>query len=110
MLAGMTAREFERWKRFDLEEPIGPRESRQQMALMLAMLANRWRPKNAPKVDPEEFLIHLAEEVEQAKLSHMINTLRAIARPAAERPRHRKHPRSEKAAAKALKQQRKRAT
>lgn len=98
MLTTLTPNEVRDWQLFDQLEPLGPRESREHLAMMVAMLHNRWRKKDAPIVAAKDLLIgpppDPAEEAAaaSAKKRAMIDTLRALGRPASERPKHRKHP------------------
>lgn len=95
----MTSEDLEEWMLFDREEPIGPREERVQRAELASMIHNRWRGKRDQASTRDDFLLQPAKDPEQAvrdRQRHMIESLRAIARPAAERPRHRKHSKDEK--------------
>lgn len=95
MLRTLSDHDLHLWQLFDDVEPLGPRESRQQMAIALAMISNRWKRSSDPIRKAADFMLTLPEdplEREQRKKREMIDTLRALARPAAERPRHRKHP------------------
>lgn len=103
MLRSLTVADLDAWREFDIDEPIGPREHRQQMAQLLAMVANRWRKKGTQAVTAEEFLIRRVADIQKAQSRQLIDTLRGMGRLVPERPRHRKHPKSAKASAKAQK-------
>lgn len=95
MLRTLSDQDLHLWQLFDDVEPIGPRESRQQLATMLAMLHNRWKKPEVAKLTARDFMLEPYEDPAvraQRKKREMIDTLRSLARPAAERPRHRKHP------------------
>lgn len=97
MLAALTQGDLEDWELFDQVEPIGPRESRDQLGILLAKIHNRWRRSTDPALTGKDFqLTPIVDPVEalQQRQSAMIGTLRAMARPASERPRHRKHPKA----------------
>lgn len=77
----LPERKLRDWELFDHEEPIGSRESRQQMALLLAKYQNVHRPKGAPPVELEDFLLQTAENAQQRQTGKMLATLAAVARP-----------------------------
>lgn len=98
MLATLSTADILDWMLFDQVEPLGPRESRAHLSILLAKVHNRWRRKEDPQLEAKDFLLQppVASEDHHAQLREkqqaMIDTLRAMARPAAERPRYRKHP------------------
>lgn len=75
-------------------EPIGPRELRQQLAVLCASFANAFRPKDSNPVTAEDFLIRAEtlEEQRQKQTQRMADILRAIAKPGKPKRRKRKGP------------------
>lgn len=100
----LPERKLEDWRKYDRAEPIGNRELRQQIAELLAMLANRWRKQGAGAVDRADFLLQTVEQMGQRQIDRMMNALGAVAvtKPAGykrgrPRPRNATHDRSGKA-------------
>lgn len=98
----LPERKLDAWRKYDREEPIGPRELRQQLAELLSMLANRWRREGASSVDRADFLLQTVQEQGQRSIDKMIRSLEAVAttKPSGykrKRPRQQRHDRSSKA-------------
>lgn len=95
MLSCLSDAALERWRLFDILEPIGPRESRMHLAQLLATLLNHWRDvKKTPPMKATDFLIRLRSEVEaeesaeiQQKKQTLFDTLMALARPRSKKKR-----------------------
>lgn len=81
LLDSTTARELNDWRLFDEVEPLGPRESRQQLATIAAILANAHRDPKTPAVKPADFLLQHAPADQTARNRKMLDMLRAVAKP-----------------------------
>lgn len=77
----LPERKLNNWRLFDVQEPIGPRESRKQLALLCANIANRWRPKGAPAKDLEDFLLQSAADQQKRQFDKIIGSLASVATP-----------------------------
>lgn len=56
MLAGMSSRQMAEWQAYWQIEPFGTYRDDWRFACLLAMLANMFRGKEAPPVQPREFM------------------------------------------------------
>lgn len=79
LLLYLPERKLDAWRAFDRAEPIGPRESRNQLAELLAMLANRWRRQGVGAIDREDFLLQTVEDSQQRGVQKMIAQLSSLA-------------------------------
>lgn len=61
---------------FDDLEPIGPRESRQQLASLCQMLANRWRPSQSMPFELWQFLLHTPVQAQKGTVRSILGSLR----------------------------------